>query len=80
MKTIEERANKYAPDPLNPYYAIPACIASEKRKAYIAGATEQKAIDVMRIRQFLEREAAYNGSMSCVDDLLIEELCKAMEE
>ena len=41
---------------------------------------EQKAIDVMRVRQFLEREAAYNGSMSCVDDLLIEELCKAMEE
>ena len=80
MKTIEERAKEYAPDPLNPYYATPACIAIEKRKAYIEGATEQKAIDVMRIREFLEREAAYNGSMSCVDDLLIEELCKAMEE
>lgn len=41
---------------------------------------EQKAIDVMRVRQFLEREVAYNGSMSCIDDLLIEELCKAIEE
>ena len=41
---------------------------------------EQSSIDIMQTRQFLEREAAYNGSMSCVDDLLIEELCKAMEE
>ena len=49
-------------------------------KAYIAGATEQRKIDIMRVRQFLEREVAYNGSMSCIDDLLIEELCKAMEE
>ena len=47
---------------------------------YVIGATEQRKIDIMQIRQFLEREAAYNGSMSCVDDLLIEELCKAMEE
>ena len=42
------------------------------RRAYIRGATEQRKIDVMRIRQFLEREVAYNSSMSCVDDLLIE--------
>ena len=41
---------------------------------------EQKSIDIMRVRQFLEREAAYNGSMTCIDDLLIEEVCKAMEE
>ena len=47
---------------------------------YVIGATEQRKIDIMQIRQFLEREAAYNGSMSCVDDLLIEELCKVIEE
>lgn len=45
MKTIEERAKEYAPDVLNPNYAIPAYIASEQQRAYIAGATEQKAID-----------------------------------
>ena len=46
MKTIEERAKEYVPEPLNDHYAIPAFIASEnKRQAYIAGATEQKAID-----------------------------------
>ena len=41
---------------------------------------EQSSIDVMLIRHFLEREVAYNGTMSCVDDLLIEELCKAIGE
>lgn len=46
MKTIEERAKEYAPDVLNPNYAIPAYIASEQQRAYIAGATEQKAIDI----------------------------------
>lgn len=46
MKTIEERAMEYAPEPLNKHYAISAFIAREnERQAYIAGATEQKAID-----------------------------------
>ena len=34
MKTIEERAKEYAPDPF---------LAALERKAYIAGATEQKS-------------------------------------
>ena len=47
MKTIEERAREYAPEPLNDHYTIPAFIASEnKRQAYIDGATDQKAIDI----------------------------------
>ena len=77
MKTIEERAldyaNKLGLNPDTDYFDF--C-----KQDYIAGATEQRQIDIMRVRQFLERETAYNGSMSCVDDLLIEELCKAMEE
>ncbi len=52
MKTIEERAMEYAPEPLNDHYAIPAFIASEnKRQAYIAGATEQKTIDKANYKQ-----------------------------
>ena len=46
MKTIEERAREYASDELNPNYAIPAYIASKQQKAYIAGATEQREIDI----------------------------------
>ena len=48
MKTIEERAKEYAPDPFDPDYILPAregYIVKNQRNAYIAGATAQKAID-----------------------------------
>lgn len=48
MKTIEERAKEYAPDPFDSDYILPAregYIVKTQRNAYIAGATEQKAID-----------------------------------
>ena len=64
MKTIEERAMEYAPEPLNNHYAIPAFIASEnKRQAYIAGATEQKDIDdakLLKLKSAWEKEAQTN--------------------
>ena len=83
MKTIEERAKEYAPDPVGSNYILytqAEYIVNQQRNAYIAGATAQRDIDVARIREFLSREAAYNGSMTCIDDLLIEELCKVIEE
>ena len=52
--TIEERAKEYAPDPF---------LAALERKAYIAGATEQKAIDDaewLKIKSSWEREAQIN--------------------
>lgn len=82
MKSIEERAKEYASKKadisLSPVYND--ALANLYEEGYIAGATEQKEIDIICANQFLAREAAYNGSMSCIDDLLIEELCKAMEE
>ena len=42
MKTIEERAKEYAPDPF---------LAALERKAYIAGVKEQKAIDKANYKQ-----------------------------
>ena len=77
MKTIEERAKEYSLRDFDGYYT-----GREKalEEGYIAGATEQKEIDIICANQFLTREAAYNGSMSYVDDLLIEDLCKAMGE
>ena len=64
MKTIEERAMEYAPEPLNDHYAIPAFIANEnKRQAYIAGATEQKDIDdaiLLKLKSAWEKEAQIN--------------------
>lgn len=88
METIEERAKEHA----DRHKAQEIAFFGENKRysytrvynvelaSYVSGAKEQRKIDIMRVRQFLEREVAYNGSMSCVDDLLIEELCKAMEE
>ena len=48
MQTIEERAKEYAPDAFDTDYILPAregYIVNLQRKAYIAGAIEQKAID-----------------------------------
>ena len=47
--TIKERAKEYAPDAFNPDYILPAreeYIVNQQRNAYIAGATEQKLIDI----------------------------------
>ena len=82
MKTIEERAEEYGSKKgdisLSDIYN--KALANIYKEGYIAGATEQKEIDIICANQFLSREAAYNGLISGVDDLLIEDLCKAMEE
>ena len=74
MTTIEERAKLASEGCEDDEYLAGLYMG------YIVGATEQREIDIIQVRQFLEREIAYNGPMSCVDDLLIEELCKAIEE
>ena len=54
MKTIEERAKEYAPDPF---------LAALERKAYITGAIEQKAIDdeeLLKLKSSWEKEAQIN--------------------
>ena len=60
MKTIEERAKEYAPDPF---------LAALERKAYIAGATEQKAIDEeVRLKKSDDmREAEYEREVAFAD-------------
>ena len=48
MKTIEERAKEYAPGTSNSDSLFPtriSTLAAIERRGYIAGATEQKAID-----------------------------------
>ena len=74
MATIEERAKAASEGYDDDGYSAGLYMG------YVVGATEQRDIDIMRVRQFLEREAAYNGSMTCIDDLLIEELCKTIED
>ena len=60
MKTIEERAKEYAQDPF---------LAALERKAYIAGAIEQKAIDEeVRLKKCDDMtEAEYNRETAFAD-------------
>lgn len=74
MATIEERAKLASEGYDDDGYSAGLYMG------YKVGATEQRKIDIMRVRQFLERESAYNGSITCIDDSLIEELCKVIEE
>ena len=54
MKTIEERAKEYAPDPF---------LAALERKAYIAGAKDQQYIDKLFIEQLIEKAWSLASSM-----------------
>ena len=59
MKTIEERAKEYAPGISNSDSLFPtriSTLAAIERGGYIAGATEQKAIDIEKARKWLEKE------------------------
>lgn len=59
MKTIEERAKEYAPDAFDPDYILPTReghIVNKERSAYIAGATEQKTIDIEKACKWLKKE------------------------
>ena len=66
MKTIEERAKEYAPDPWDEDYILPAReghLVNLQRQAYIAGAIEQKVIDDakwLKIKSSWEKEAQIN--------------------
>lgn len=76
MRTIAERAKEYAPDAFDPDYILPAregYIVSLQRRAYIAGAEEQKAIDIDKVCDWLrERNVLTEDSL--------EDFRKAMEE
>ena len=66
MKTIEERAKEYAPDPPDPDYILPAregYIVKQQQQAYIAGAKDQQYIDKLFIEQLIEKAWSLANSM-----------------
>ena len=76
MKTIVERAKEYAPDAFDPDYILPAregYIVSLQRRAYIAGAEEQKRIDIDKVCDWLRERNVLTGES-------LEGFRKAMEE
>ena len=88
MKTIEERAKEYAPDPRDPDYILYSevgYVVNRYRDAYIAGATEQKAIDIEKACEWLSVHLAevadrYDFAAGLSLRLLRENFRKAMEE
>ena len=57
MKTIEERSKEYAPGTSNSDSLFPtriSTLAAIERRGYIAGATEQKAIDIDKACEWLK--------------------------
>ena len=96
MKTIEERAKEFAPDPRDPDYILyseAGYVVNRFRDAYIAGATEQKAIDIDKACEWLEENARdyacvtircpYGEEEEIICDVhreIVEDFRKAMEE
>ena len=96
MKTIEERVKKYAPDPFDPDYILPAregYIVNLQRRAYIVGAEEQKRIDIDKACEWLKENARdyacatvrcpYGEEEEIICDVhpeIVEGFRKAMEE
>ena len=64
MKTIEERAKEYAPGTSNSDSLFPtriSTLAAIERRGYIAGATEQKAIDIEKTCEWLKNNLREYG-------------------
>ena len=70
MKSIEERAKEYAPD---------LFLAALERKAYIAGATEQKAIDIERAKTAFSKVCGWLSTYPWYNGVF-EEFIKSIEE
>lgn len=77
-KTIEERSKDYIHENFEGWED--RGIMDMCADAYEQGAKDQLKIDVKRLRQWLEREYAYNGSLAVITPDMIDEICEAMED
>ena len=76
MKTIEERAKEYAPDPRDPDYILyseAGYVVNRYRDAYIAGATEQKAIDIEKACEWMRIKKDWDEGCMEVFRIMMEE-------
>ena len=88
MKTIEERAIEYVPEPCDENYILPAReghIVNRQRQAYIAGAKDQQYIDRLLIKQLINKAwslaySMYQVGRDNLTPLTKDEFCKKMEE
>lgn len=82
MKTIEERAKEYAPDVFDPNYILPTReghIVNQQRIAYIAGATEQRKIDIDKAKTAFGKACGWLSTYTWYNEVF-EEFIKNIEE
>ena len=82
MKTIEERAMEYSPEPNKFEYVFPTSgkpNVNIERKAYIVGAKEQKVIDIAKACDWLKENIEGGVHPQSIYGF-VEKFRKAMEE
>ena len=82
MKSIKERAKEYAPDPFDTDYILPAregYIVNQQRIAYIAGATEQRKIDIDKAKTAFGKACGWLSTYPWYNEVF-EEFIKNIEE
>ena len=88
MKSIEERAKEYSPDPWDENCILPAReghIVNRQRQAYIAGAKDQQYIDRLLIKSLIKKawslaHSMYQVGRANLTPLTKDEFCIKMEE
>ena len=82
-KTIEQRATEYAPNTLDAHIfkssPLKGLIVRILRDAYIAGAKDQKAIDIDNAKSAFNKACGWLSTYTWYNEV-VEEFRKAMEE
>ena len=82
METIEERAKEFAPDPRDPDYILyseAGYVVNRFRDAYIAGAEEQREIDIKKAKNAFYKTCEWLSTYTWFNDLA-KEFIKTLEE
>ena len=82
-KTIEQRAEEYAPNTITSHIfkssPLKGLIVRILRDAYIAGAKDQKAIDIDNAKSAFNKACGWLSTYTWYNEV-VEEFIKAMEE
>ena len=83
MKTIEQRAEEYAPNTITSHIfkssPLKGLIVSILRDAYIAGAKEQKSVDIDKAKSAFNKACGWLSTYTWYNEVF-EEFMKNMEE
>ena len=82
-KTIEQRAEEYVPNTITAHIfkssPLKGVIVSILRDAYIAGAKEQKSVDIDKAKSAFNKACGWLSTYTWYNEV-VEEFIKAMEE